>query len=163
MARRPRLGSIIEIRAADGLHYAQVTHNHREPPVWGWLVRVFVGSHTHRPKSFDSIAAGPVQFSTFYPVGSAANAGLVEIVGDAPVSAENGKFPIFKSGVENPVTGQVDIWYLWDGNREWRVGQLSEEMLGYPILEITTGDLLHRRVEANWTSAGRGAFGSPLL
>jgi hypothetical protein len=161
MATRPRIGSIIEIRAADGLHYAQVTHNHRDPPVWGWLIRVFAGSHSRRPESFDDIAAGPVQFSAFYQVGSAADAEVINIVGDAPVSSENSRFPVFRDGIENPETGEVSIWYLWDGAHEWRVGSLADEMLEYPFREIVTGDLLHRRIEANWTSTGHGRLGSP--
>lgn len=161
MTQRPRIGSIIEVRTADGLHYAQVTHNHRNPPVYGWLVRVFEGSHLRRPESFDDVAARPVQFSAFYPVGSAANAGLVEIVGNAPVSLENSKFPIFRDGTADPATGEVSAWYIWDGIHEWRVESLSHEMLGYPFREILTGDLLRRRVEANWTSRGSGRFGSP--
>lgn len=163
MALRPRIGSVVEIKTRRGLSYAQITHNYREPPVWGWLLRVFRETHASRPKSFEKVVHGEVQFSTFYPVGSAANAGLVEIVSHTPVAPANVPFPIFKCGIENQQTQEVAVWWLWDGTKEWRASQMTEKELAYPLRELVTGDILHRRIEANWTSAGHGAFGAPPI
>lgn len=148
MPKRPRIGSVIEIQTARGLAYAQVTHFHREPPRWGWLIRAFSGFHKTRPEHFDHVALGKVQFSTFYPVGMAVNDGLIEIVGHAPITPEHARFPIFKNGIENRTTGKIEVWWLWDGKREWRVNALSEIEQGYPRLELITGDLLRKRLES---------------
>lgn len=163
MTKRPRIGSVVEIKTSRGLSYGQITHFHREPPRYGWLLRIFRGFHASRPKNIDGIVNGPVQFSTFYPVGTAANLGLLEIVTAAAVSAENARFPLFKTGLANLQTGEVEQWWIWNGREQWRADEMTDEMLAYPIRAIVTGDLLHRLIEAEWTSAGRGQFGTPTI
>ena len=49
---------------------------------------------------------------------------------------------------------EPDKWFLWDGEREWRVeGLLSPEQRKYPWRGALTGDLLHKLAAKGWTDA----------
>jgi len=43
MPRRVKIGDIIEIPTSKGLAYAQYTHNHKQRPHFGALIRVLDG------------------------------------------------------------------------------------------------------------------------
>jgi hypothetical protein len=48
---RPQLGDVIEIETSQGLAYAQYTHEHREPPRYGSLLRITKLGNDTAPKS----------------------------------------------------------------------------------------------------------------
>jgi hypothetical protein len=70
--------------------------------------------------------------------------------GGPPAKLES--FPIFRDGVADPRTGKIVNWWLWDGEREWLVGGLTDEQKKYPIREIVNDTLLMERIESGSTS-----------
>ncbi len=58
--------------------------------------------------------------------------------------------PTFRTGVINPKTGKVDVWWLWDGNREWKIGAISEEQRKFPIRGSWNDTLFIERIEEGW-------------
>jgi len=91
------------------------------------------------------------RFSTFFPLQAAATKGVAIIVANEPVPIEAQSFPVFRAGVQDPVTGRVDVWRLLDGEREWRVGRLSEDQRRLPIRGIWNDTLLIERIVSDWT------------
>ena len=73
------------------------------------------------------MAVSAPSFSSFYSLGPSVRHALTAIVGKVAVPASLTAFPLFRAGaIPNPQTGKVDNWYLWDGEKEWRVGEITE-------------------------------------
>ncbi|PIE89514.1 MAG: hypothetical protein CR997_11125 [Acidobacteria bacterium] len=147
-----KIGDVYSISTSIGNRCFQVTHNYTKPPRYGYLIRVFKGEFT----TLEELAQQEVQFSVFFPVKRAFKMKLISFLGNAPVSKSLSEFPVFKDGNINPATKKVDVWWLWDGEHEKQVGQLSDVELNYPIPEIINDTLLIERIEAGWTARDWG-------
>jgi hypothetical protein len=148
---RLKIGDIVEVPTGKGLAYVQFTHKHAK---YGSLVRALEGFHSTRPNVLDLVNRR-TQFVTFLPLGVAVSRHIFEIVGNLPVPEPDQAFPIFRGGLIDPATKTVPVWWLWDGEREWRVGQLNREQWKYPIRGIWNDTLLIERLESGWTSDGK--------
>jgi len=145
MSERPKLGDIVEIPLPEnGAGYAQYTHKHKR---YGALLRVF--QVREKMKSITVLSKAPHQFTTFFPLGAAVNRGIVSIVGNLPIRDEFKTFPTFRAGVANE-SGVVEVWWLWDGENEERVGKLSSEQMKYPIRGVINDTLLIERICEGW-------------
>lgn len=129
MAKRIRIGDVIEIETRRGLFYAQYTHSN---PEYGSLIRVLEGVHEECPLDLQALVLRPTRFVLFTFLQSAVNRGVLRVVGNCPVPEHARQFPIFRSGWEDPRTGVVSAWWLWDGTTSWKAGSLSEEQMRYP-------------------------------
>ena len=150
----PRLkpGDIVEIGTARGLAYAQYTHRHA---MYGALLRVFGTFYSERPSSFADVTAQEPAFHCFFPLGAAVHREIVTIVGCEPLPMGAQALPLFRSGVVDPATGRVAMWWLWDGQKEWRVGDLSSEHRALPVRGVWNDTLLVERIEQGWTDASQ--------
>jgi hypothetical protein len=84
---RPRIGDVVEIRTPRGFAYAQYTHEHREPPRHGSLLRVLPGLYERQPQDLASLVEQEERFSVFFPLGAALARRIFRIVGNADVPA----------------------------------------------------------------------------
>lgn len=141
------IGDIVEIDVAGGYCYAQITHKNK---MYGELLRVASGIRSGRVDNLEDLMGADIAFTIFFPLGAAVKRGLVRIVGNVPVPKHLSTFPTFRAGMVNPKTQKVDDWWLWDGEREWRVGQLTPEQKEFPIRSIWNDTLLRERIEAGW-------------
>ena len=145
MSKRPKLGDIVEIPLPEnGTGYAQYTHKHKR---YGALLRVF--QIRQKVKDIAELSNAPHQFTTFFPLGTAMNQGIVSTVGNLPIKDEFKAFPIFRVGIANQ-SGIVDVWWLWDGEKEERIGKLSPKQMEYPIRGVINDTLLIERICARW-------------
>ncbi|MDQ8205892.1 hypothetical protein QEH52_00080 [Coraliomargarita sp. SDUM461003] len=87
----------------------------------------------------------------FFPLQAAVNHGGVEIVGNEVVPAEEKSFPVFRTGMVDPQTRKVSVWWLWDGEKEWKIGKLSPEQRSLPIRGVWNDTILIERIESGWT------------
>ncbi|HEV2208653.1 MAG TPA: ribonuclease E inhibitor RraB [Verrucomicrobiae bacterium] len=148
----PKLGDIVEIRTKSGLRYAQFSHYHSiKPNNWGALLRILPGVFTTRPGDFNELASSKELFFTFFPLQAAIKRGVMEVVANESIPALAQKFPLFRSGIRNPATGKVEVWWLWDGEKAWKVGQLTDAQLDLPIKQIPSYLMLVERIENGWT------------
>jgi hypothetical protein len=148
MPKQVRIGDILEIPTSKGLAYAHYTHQH---PTHGGLIRLFEAVLENRPSDFSELANGPVRFSTFLPVAAAVKRRVFKVVGHEVVAPHNQPFPIFRNGIADPKTKKVSVWWFWDGEREWKVGQITPEERKMPIVGVWNATLLVERIEAGWT------------
>ncbi|HEY2033334.1 MAG TPA: hypothetical protein VGH02_06565 [Rhizomicrobium sp.] len=144
----PKVGDLVEIKIAKGFAYALFTHQH---PQFGALLRVLVGQHKKRPPELVPLIAEPVQFSTFFPLNAAVARELVTIVANVGVPEKLSAFPIFRDGVEDPKSGKVETWWLWDGKKEWCVGPLTSDQSKMPIRQIVNDTMLQTMIEQGRT------------
>jgi hypothetical protein len=148
MGKRVRLGDVIEIPTSKGLAYAQYSHKKDQ---WGALLRVLPGFFLKRPDDFGRVVAQKERFVTFFPLQAAVNRGIFKVVAneDVPVTAMG--FPVFRAAGLRDRSGRPHHWNLWDGEREWRVAQLSEDQWKLPIRSVWNDTLLIERIEEEWT------------
>lgn len=152
MVKRVKIGDVIEIQTAKGLAYAQYTHFHSRPPRYGNLIRVLPGFFNDRPSNFSKIVKAPTKFVKFFPLQAAINKGIVTIVANEPVPAHAQKFPIFRNGNISPETKKVRVWWFWDGEKSWKVGNITEEQRKMPILGLVNDTRLIDLIESGWTA-----------
>jgi hypothetical protein len=150
MSKRPKFGDIVEIQTSKGSAYAQYTHQH---PTHGGLIRVFDEVFESRPDSFAGLVDQPVRFSAFLPVAAAVKRGLFKVVANERIALQHRSFPVFRNGIADPKTKKVAVWWFWDGEREWKVGELTPEQREMPIASVWNDTLLIERIESGWTPA----------
>jgi hypothetical protein len=96
------------------------------------------------------IAAANHRFYVFFPVGAAINRGLVTFVGNVPLPVSMREFPLLRQRGRIELGGEVTSWWLWDGTKKWRVGQLTAKQKRLSIAELMNDTLLVARVENDW-------------
>lgn len=144
MAKKVKIGDVLQILTSKGVAYAQVTHKH---PEYGFLIRVFHGFYNENPKDFFSVVNNDPQFSAFFVVQGAVNQGLLSVVANTPVSEGLQEFPMFRSRAGGP---GGSLW-LWDGKDLFQLDRaITSEELKYSIRGIISAPLLVERVETNY-------------
>ena len=142
-----KIGDVVEIKTARGFGYLHYTHKHRQ---YGALLRAFPGFYEARPSHLTELVRGVSTFQCFFPLAAALSQGIVSIVGNVELSAVEAEFPIFRAGVLNPVSQKVDVWWLWNGQEEWKVGELTSEQRRLSIRGVWNDRLLRDRLESEW-------------
>jgi hypothetical protein len=150
VAKRVKIGDLFEIPTSMGLAYAQYTHEHDN---YGSLIRVFDQRYSKRPVDFEPVLKLPLQFSTFYPLQTAINKNVNEIVAHAEVRKDLQSFPIFRAGNFADPNERVKLWFLWTGDDSAemeRVERLSAKQRRMPILECWNDGALVDAIETGW-------------
>lgn len=142
---RPKIGDVIEIVVGHGLAYAQYTHKHA---AYGALLRVLPGVFPTRPGDLSWVELAEPQFLTFFPLAAACSRGLVQIVGTQNLSPEAQKFPVFRTSAGT--RKEKAPWWLWDGSKEWRIGDLQPGMEKFPLRGVINDTLLVERITEGW-------------
>ncbi len=149
MARRARIGDIVEFKAPTGIAYALYTHKH---PMFGNLLRVYSRLYEGPLSDPAKGVSNSPTFSTFFPLQEAVDRGIVRLVGSTEVPESLRDFPVFRAAMRDPRTGKVAAWWLWDGTNEWKVGSLAPEHRSLPIREVVNDTLLVERIASGWTA-----------
>jgi hypothetical protein len=145
---RPRIGDVIEIETPKGLAYALYTHEHREQPRYGSLLRVLPGLHRERPSDFARLVEEDERFSVFFPLGAALNRRIVRIVANEEIPKAKRSFPTFRSReVSNGIAGP---WWIWEGKKE-RLARRRDKWTPRALHEIWNDTLLIERIASGWT------------
>ena len=143
-----KIGDVVEIITSKGLAYAQYAHKHKQ---YGAMLRVFRRIFVSRPSEIPELVESEPAFMCFFPLGAAVDKGIVAIVEHCALPSNALRFPVFRAGVVDPSTSKVAVWWLWDGEKEWTVGELSEEQRKLSIRGVWNDALLVQRIESGWT------------
>jgi hypothetical protein len=146
MARRTKIGDIVEIPTAKGFAYAQFTHEHSR---FGALIRILPSFFPVRPLKVDEIASSQEVFFTFVPLQTLVNSKVWQIVATCDIPKRIRDFPILRFGLPDR-HGHVSSWKLWDGEKEWSVGTLTSEQKRLSIRSILNAALIVERIETGW-------------
>lgn len=148
MAKRIRIGDIVEISTSRGLAYAQYTHKDES---WGALLRVLPGFFDQRPQDFEHLVRQQERFVSFFPLGAAVSQGIVQLVGNEPVPRQAERLPDFRWAGFIDRQGNVRDWWIGEGGTKRKVTELTPEQRKMPILEVINDTLLIDRIENDWT------------
>jgi hypothetical protein len=142
---RPKVGDICKIATDRGVAYFQYTHKHER---YGALIRVFPGIFATEP-DLDALIEEEAIYTTFFPLGVACSRGIANIVAGSDVKPQWAKFPVFRTAVVLP-DGRSGPWWLWDGEREWKIGTLRPEHENFPLRGVCNDTfLIEKIIEAN--------------
>jgi hypothetical protein len=147
MAKKAKIGDVLQILTSAGVAYAQITHTHKR---YGTLLSVFSGFYAEAPDNFSLLVSSAPQFQAFFPAQSAVDGGLLSVVSNVPVADKNKKFPIFRTRAIGR-DGQCGPWWVWDGESEKVLDRpLLEAERKYPIRGIISAPLLLERIEKGY-------------
>jgi len=141
------VGDILELHTRLGYVYAQCTH---KDSFHGPLIQVLAGIYTQPIADISLTQSSEVRFSVFLLWGKTTDHTLVRKVGRLEVPEARRTFPLFKVGIVDPKSKKVATWWLWDGEREWKVGRLKKDEENLSCREIWDEVLLVSRLENNW-------------
>ena len=148
MGKRIRPGDVIEIPTSRGLAYAQYVLKKEQ---WGALIRILPGFFKERPSEICEVVKAKEQFVTFFPLQAAVNRKIFEVFENCDVPQSAKQFPLFRAAGHIDRQGKVHDWWLWNGEREWRIEKLSEEHVNLPLRSVWNDTLLKERIEEGWT------------
>jgi hypothetical protein len=140
------IGDVFEIATTKGKAYFQFV---KKVPPMGSLIRVLPGTYADLP-DLDVLVAEQTNFWIFFPVSAALKQGIVNSVKKCAIPEHSQKIPTFRAGIVDPSTGCVNTWWFWDGEKEWKVGEITAEQRKYPIRGTWNDTLLVQRIEDGW-------------
>jgi hypothetical protein len=146
-ARTFKIGDLLEIKTAKGFAYAQLTHMH---DTYGTLLRVLPGLYESRPDDISALADQREQYVAFVALPGLMKSGALSVINNVPVPEWARKFPLFRTGTPGLKTTVVDNWSLWDGERSWKVGKLTDDQRLLPKRGIWGDQFLIDRLESGW-------------
>ena len=147
MVKKIQIGDVVEIPTTKGLTYAQYSHNNE---LCGELLRILPGLFNKRPVNLEEVVSQTEIFSIFFPLRVAIKRKIFEVATNLPVPHFAIKFPLFRCGAVDPTSGKVRTWWLWDGEREWKVGDITQEQRKLSLREIWNDTLLIEKIESGW-------------
>ena len=148
MAKRAKTGDVIEIPTRRGLAYVQYALYKEQ---WGALLRILPGFFENRPPNLCNIVAEREKFVTFFPLQAAINRKLFQVVEHCEIPESSKAFPLFRAAGHIDRQGKVLDWWLWDGEREWKIGKLDSEQMKLPMRLVTNDTQLIEDIEEDWT------------
>lgn len=140
-------GDIFSIKTASGDAYFQFV---KKTSPMGSLIRVLPGTYPDQPPEWCTLVGRDTNFWIFFPVAAALKQGIVQKVAHCAIPEHARTLPLFRAGVVDPSTGKVETWWLWDGEKEWKVGTITEEQRRLPIRGSWNDTLLIKRIEEGW-------------
>ena len=140
-------GDVFGIQTAKGEAYFQYVNKNA---LMGQLIRVLPGTYKERVPELGELVESTSNFWIFFPLGTCLRRKIVRKVGHFNVPQHAQETPTFRSGVVDPATGKVETWWLWDGEKSWRVGKISDEQRKLPIRGAWNDTLLIQRIEEGW-------------
>ena len=145
--KRTKIGDIIEIPVSGGFRYAQYSHHN---PMMGALLRILPGTYTVRPPDLKDVVNEETLYYVFFPVKEAVSRGIFQTIGNFHIPGHSERFPLFRCASLPDREGKVQDCWLWDGNKDWRVGAMRPEHRDLPIQEIWNDTCLVEKLEAGW-------------
>ncbi|VVE34563.1 hypothetical protein PEP31012_03853 [Pandoraea eparura] len=142
-----KLGDVFRIKTKFGFAYFQFT---KRDKLMGSLIRVFPNRFNLQEDEIKDLINSQTNFWIFFPVSAAEKQGIIEKILHAPIPDHSSTFPLFRNGIANSATGKVTNWWFWDGEKEWKVGVISNEQRKLPILAAWNDTLLIKRIEDGW-------------
>ena len=145
MGRKNVIGLIAEFETSKGVAYSLCTHEEREH---GPLVYLYpIGTLLSELKDTTP------QFCCFCRLRALLRRKTWKEVGKMEIPLQLKDFPVFRVGLAlTPGSPKVACWWFWDGEKEWPVGEITDEQRKMPIRSIWGEILITERLEEGYTA-----------
>ena len=143
-----KIGDVFSIQTAKGKAYFQYTAKNQ---LMGPLIRVLPGTYStdFSREKLIILVEEHTNFWVFFHISSALKLGIVQKIGNFSIPQHSRQFPLFRSGPPDK-SGHVPNWWLWDGEKSWMIGNLTEEQRKLPIRSAWNDTMLVKRIEQDW-------------
>lgn len=145
--KRARIGDVIEIPIHNKLAYTQYSHRNRK---YGELIRILPGQYNVRPNDFSSIVQEKERYFIFFPLNAALRSEIFFVVANEEVPKHAKQFPLMRAAGARDISGKVIDWWLWDGEKEWKLEKLSLDQRKLSIRTICNDTMLVERIKDGW-------------
>ena len=148
MGKRVKVGDVIEIPTERGFAYAQYVLRKEQ---WGALLRILPRFFEERPPDLCELVKEKEKFVTFFPLQAAVNREIFDVIENCDIPQSAKQFPLFRAAGSIDRNGKVLDWWLWDGEREWRIGKLTADQMKLPMRHVVNDTQLIDDIEKEWT------------
>jgi hypothetical protein len=142
-----KIGDIFSIEVLNGRAYFQYASKIKP---MGSLIRVIPGVLFEPPTDWCAFIGRHTNFWVFFSVADALKNGVVQKEYHCPLPEHAQEMPLFRNGNVDPETKKVDDWWLWDGQKSWMVGALTDDQRRLPILGAWNDVMLRERIAQGW-------------
>lgn len=142
-------GDVFTIKTAKGMAYFQYILKNK---LMGNLIRVLPGTYQNEPSSIDTLIDCESIIWTFFPVGSALARKEIRKIDNYKIPDHSKEMPLFRCHPLDFGKGPLMDWWLWDGEQEWPVKELTPDMHKLPLREIWDDVVLAERIATGWRS-----------
>jgi hypothetical protein len=152
--RMLKLGDVYKVPVAQGHAYLQYVFEHKDPPVWGSIVRVLPGIFEMDPPDLDALVGHLELYVAFVTLRLAIKQKEVVFVGSYPISERFEKCPLFKAAIKwksRPDKSTYPIeWAIWNGRIKTPETPLSREHWSLPTLCLINIPQLQLQIKTGW-------------
>jgi hypothetical protein len=143
MAKRNTIGMVIQIETSKGTAYGLCTHRNA---TYGYLFYFYpIGTQ------FSELKNTTTQFCCFFEVWSAIRQKFVKKIDMIEIPPQLKEFPVFRSGLPDPITKKIKNWWFWDGEKSWMAGEINDNQRKIPIDGIWSATTIIDRLENGYT------------
>ena len=130
MGRKNVIGVIFQIETSKGPAYGLCTHENEYYK--SYLAHLYpIGTELSELKETEP------QFCCLLPLRTALRQKsmkeIIKEVGKMEIPEQLKKFPLFRNGIAGPGTLKVNCWRFWDGEKHWKVGEITDEQRKMPV------------------------------
>jgi hypothetical protein len=147
--KRAKLGDVIEIPVSQGYAYAHYTHHDRNLE-HGALLALLPGIFAERPTDWQDVVTQQELYWFFLPLNPELRRGHVAIVANELIPESRQKFPLLRRAGWRDRDGTVLKWWLWDGEKSWKIDKLNPEQHHLSLASVWGFELLVLRIEEGW-------------
>lgn len=152
MAARVGIGTVFWIPTDLGFALGIMTHKHVLPPKYGALVWI-ADRCFDEPPSLEDLAGVGWRWCVFFPLGTAANKHIVEIVGKVDVPEQLRNFPALRAGGINGIEPRWVVYEQRDVDNSYR--RATEDDFALNIEQIVNDTRLTEMIVSGWKPEDR--------
>lgn len=141
-----RVGDVYEVCLPSGFSYVHVTARNK---MLGVLIRVLSGIYDKPIPQFQELVSAQELYFTYMFVADFSKENGLRYIANVFIK-ECEVHPLMRDGIRDPATGRVNVWRLWDGEKEWRIGDLNESQKTLSLRQIWNCEILKRRIVDAW-------------
>jgi hypothetical protein len=145
------LGDVFELKSIKGYLYIQYVYNYDKPPYYGQLVRILNGFYKNRPTDLSKIVDKTELYYQFVPLELTATKLEIKCIGNYQIPTKFKTLPVFRmAGLKSHRSSKSDDWYIWEDNKETKVGELKNNLRRINSLGTSNIQMIIEKAEMGW-------------
>lgn len=152
MAKKARVGDVLEVQVPAGFAYVQYLGKH---PGYGDVIRVLPGVHAEQVTDFSALVAAE-GYCTFYPATAFVARGFTRVVHSGPLPAGVGVPTTWRRVGARAPSGEIRTWVIEAPGEQIVRKELTDSERQLPIAAIWDHEYLVQSLSEGWSPAQEG-------